>query len=220
MRLEEMTTDDIRQLATFCDTAVMTLGGASWRPTHLPIGTSWFILRRLRDLLEGALGGRMITLPVLGINIQGGENDIFQIPKTAASNLISHSINELVTKIPIRYCVFLTDSLAAEEVFHFALEQLSANDHIVPLTFVWWRDGFKVDQEDQAQPVERSGEIETSLLLSIAKRLVDLEQKSAVRHAALQASEQTGNAYWTALETSLLERVQSMWAEGNSQTVV
>ncbi len=217
MRLEEMTTDDIRQLATFCDTALITLGGASWRPAHLPIGTSWFILRRLRDLLEGTLGGRMITLPVLGINIQGGQNDIFQIPKTAAIDLISHSVSELMTKIPMRYCVFLTDSLEAEEVFHFALERLSANDHIVPLTFIWWRDGLK---GDQVQLFERSGELETSLLLSTAKRLVDLEQKSAVRHSAMQASEQIGNAYWTTLETSLLEQVQSMWVGGNSQTVV
>ncbi len=218
MRIEELTADDIRQLGAFCDTALITFGGASWRPPHLPIGTSWFILRRLRDILESSLGGRMITLPVHGINIEGEVDTLFQIPKSSAISMISHQLQDLVERMSIRYLVFLTDSLEAEDAFKIAFEQIPAKVQLNSLSFIWWRDGIETIQK---HTFSKSGELETSLVLAIAKRLVDLEQKSATRHAAIQATEQAGQQHWTYMEGVLLESVQSMWIKGgNSQTVV
>ena len=217
MRIEEMTADDIRQLAAFCDTALITFGGASWRPAHLPIGASWFVLRRLRDILEGSLGGRIVTLPVIGINIQGQESAIFQISQDAATELIRHAIEEIASRLPVRFFVFLTDSLEAEQAFVQAINSMAQRNDMKHLSYLWWRDGLN---EVQAPVYERSGEMETSLLMSIAKRLIDLEQKSATRHSALLASEEAGNAYWAGLEKSLLEQVQALWMEGNFKTVV
>ncbi len=218
MRIEELTADDIRQLGAFCDTALMTFGGSSWRPPHLPIGTSWYILRKLRDVLEGSLGGRMVTMPVLGLNIEGETDALFQIPKSSAISLFSHHIQELIDKMAVRYLVYLTDSLEAEDAFKIACDQISASNPLNFLTFVWWRDGIEVGQK---QTFAKSGALETSLLMAVAKRLVDLEQKSAIRHAAVQSTLQNGQEYWSYMEGVLLEKVQSMWINGgNSQTVV
>ncbi len=216
MRLEEMTVDDVRRLGEFCDTALVTLGGIGWRPPHLPTGTGWYILRRLRDMLEDTLGGRMVTLPVLGLGVEEDENVIFQVPKETVSDTVARGLAKLAERFPIRYVVCLTDHAAGEQALRRALERLAPDVCAASLIFVWWQDGLENESERYAP----SGEVETSLLMAIAKRLVDLEQKSATRYSALQASVDLGEAYFAELQKSLLDKVQLMWGGGNSQTVV
>lgn len=217
MRFEELTTDDIRQLEPFCDTAILTMGGSDWRPPHLPLGTSWFVLRRLRDMLESSLGGRVLTMPVMNIDVQGEESAIFTVPLTAAVEMMRRGLQGLVERIPIRHLVFLTDNLEAERAFQTAIKEVYPQSSLSTLSFIWWRDGMENQENQSVQP---AGEVETSLMLALAKRLVDLEQKSAVQYGASRASEQLGNEYFLQLEHALMAKVQALWNEKNTQTVV
>lgn len=205
MRYEEMTTDDLKQIAPYCDTVLLTVGGSSSRPAHLPVGTTWFLLRRLRDSLERALGGRILTLPVLHIDCQDDEDTLYQIPTASLGEMVGTAVRHLQRIVPIRHAILVTDSVFKETAMVHAL---TGNRDLTSITpYVWWRDGIG----DFATGYTPSGTLETSMMLSIGERLVDLEQKSVLRYGALEASEALGNEAWTQVESTLRKTVEGVW---------
>jgi creatinine amidohydrolase/Fe(II)-dependent formamide hydrolase-like protein len=212
MRLEEMSTDDLRLVAPFCDTVVFAIGGMARRPPHLPTGTPWYILRALRDGLEVALGGRVLTMPVLGFDAQADEGAFFRIPDSVWKSLLKGIVTELEACIRIRYLVLLTDSPDKETLVIEALSEYpEPRPAIIP--FLWWRD---TNAEGMALPTYTpAGELETSLLLAVAKRLVDTEQKSATRYGAASAGAEQGELYWQHLHRILRTRIEAAWANAD-----
>ena len=209
MRLEELATDDLRQTAAYCDTLLFTCGGMAWRPAHLPVGTSWFILRKLRDSLETALGGRIVSLPVLGADVPDDDGALAVVSADALRALLLRIIEQLRQYLTLRHIVLVTDSLHKEAALLEALRGDRAG--IAPVSFVWWRDGMAGGEEAAPAGFLPAGEMETSLLLAIAKRLVDMEQKSVQRYGASAAAGERGEEYWRRLQDALRERVESAW---------
>lgn len=225
MRLEELSTDDLREIAPFCDTLLVTFGGLSWRPPHLPIGASWYILRRLRDSLEGALGGRILSLPVQGVDIPTDEGALASIPEDALRSLFERLLHSVGERVEFRFVVLLTDSLQKESLLTHAFSTYAGQGKQL-LSFVWWRDGLRsygasdqaADGEDGAPADSRigntfapAGHVETSILLAVAKRLVDMEQKSATRNNAQGATASQGQGLLETAEQALRRSVEALW---------
>lgn len=218
MRLEEMTTDDLREFSPFCDTVLLTCGGLAFRPPHLPTGTGWYILRRLRDSLEEAFGGRILSLPVLGLDAAEDEGSMAAVSTEALQGLFDGVLSGLGRHLAFRSAIFLTDSLAKESAFLQSFTRYAVKgERLAP--FVWWRDGLPESGMpeaglDAAAPrgYSPSGAVETSILLAIAKRLVDLEQKSAVRHGAVLATAAQGKATLEQVEATLRRRAEALWS--------
>ncbi len=206
MRFEEMTTDDIRQIGPLCDTIVVAVGGPSYRPSHLPVGATWYVLRRLRDFLEDQLSGRILTLPVLNIDTLDDDDAITKIPDEAFATMIRSMMTELTRHISVKYIVVIIESLHKEQVMKAALsDHLKAGVHV--LFFIWWRDGLQ-DLHVSHVP---SSEVETSLVAAIAPRLVDMDQKSVQKYGATLASSTHGQQYWAIVEQILKSRVEEQW---------
>lgn len=211
VRFEEMSEKDLLQVAPYCDTVVLTIGGMQARPAHLPFGTSWYIVRRLRDALEMALGGRILTLPATMLGIQGESEGFFTLPEHSVTELLTGLVATLKKWITIRHIVLISDSIGSESALLEGVKQLTENgneDTPAVVSFIWWRDG--VGQEIQ---YKQSGELETSLLLAVAGRLVDLEESSASTFDATFATRERGDSMIKRLEGELRKKVTNIWRQ-------
>jgi len=207
LRLEEMTIDDLQRAAPYCDTIVVALGGLRLQPPHLPIGTAWYIERKLRDSLEMALGGRILTLPVISMSESTEPAVFYPLPAGGVEGLIQGIVREISQYLKIRYIIVLSDSV------HSAAAATSAPtgkdedaNALRTLTFVWWRDG--IGEEARYIP---GGELETSVLLAIGKRLVQVDAIDALQPAAARATAQQGESWLERIEGELRSRVTALW---------
>ncbi|MHB1630559.1 MAG: hypothetical protein ACYCVB_19665 [Bacilli bacterium] len=210
MRFEEMTVDDLRKAASFCDTVVFTFGGAAWRPAHLPLGTGWYILRRLRDSLETALGTRLLTLPVHAIDTIADEGALTRVDDGVVEQTAQHALRELSAYLTVRHIVVITDSLYKEELLQKAFTPHQSEQRSL-VSFVWWRDGLASSGDVYAP----SGDVETSLMLAIGKRLVDVKQKSLQRYGATAATAERGADHLVAITRTLQSMVRHTWESGS-----
>lgn len=205
MRLEEMNTDDLVRVAPHCDTAVLAVGSLSWRPSHLPTGASWYTIRRLRDSLERALGGRVLTLPVLHVANSAQPEALFALSSQALQETFANLLLRLQERLTVRCIVLITDDPALEDILQQVLREGSTPAPSL-VSFIWWRDGLGSETRYRA-----SGEAETSLLLSLAGRLVDVSKPSAEVCEAERASANWGQAIIERLEASLRNRLEGAW---------
>ena len=191
MRFEELSVSDLRLAAAHCDTLLVACGGMAARPPHLPVGSSAFILRKLRDGLDAALGGRVLSLPLWGFDAPGAERAYAVLPDGAWAGFVQGYIRQIEQDLKFSRIVVLTDSLDKEALLR---EALKTSGHRLK-TLVWWRDGLTQDAKGGA-PFVPGGELETSLILGMASRLVDLSQQSAEHYGAQGATVERGRTLW------------------------
>lgn len=203
LRVEEMNAQELRETTAYHDTILFTFCGLTQRPSHLPIGSSWFIIRKIRDTLEQRLGGRVLTIPVQGVDLAGDDNAFFSLPQEQFCALLQESIRAFLRYLPINYVVLLSDSLHKEQAFFEAF----SNTSMKTTSFVWWRDGLDLETDAYVP----SGEHDTSLMLTIAKGLVDVDQKSADRLKANRATAQAGEKYLQQVSNRLQMAVETLW---------
>lgn len=194
MRFEELSVSDLQLAGVHCDTLLIACGGMAARPPHLPAGTSAFILRKLRDGLDAALGGRVLSLPLWGFDAPGTERAYAVLPSGAWTDFAQGYVRQIEQDLKFSRIVVLTDSLDKEALLQEALQTFGPRLK----TLVWWRDGL-ARHADGTTPFVPGGELETSLLLAIASRLVDMSQQSAADHGAQMASVERGRALWQQL---------------------
>lgn len=200
-----MNVEDLSRVAPICDTVVISVGALSWQPAHLPTGASWYMVRRLRDSLERALGGRVLTLPVLNWGSTEDLDALWTLSKTAQVEALGTLFSRLERHLSIRYIVLLMSEPGIETALQEVL-RMTDRERLTVLSYVWWRDGLG------AETVYRpAGEVATSLLLTFANRVVDLTKESAQEHGATRASAAWGHAVLGRLEGDLRTRVQQMW---------
>ncbi len=203
LRVEEMNAQELRETKSYHDTVLFTFCGMTQRPSHLPMGSSWFIVRKIRDTLEQRLGGRVLTIPVQGVDLVNDENAFFSIPHEQFCALLQESMNVFSRYLPITYAVLLSDSLHKEQAFFDAF----SNTALKTASFVWWHDGLDLAPDTYIP----SGEHDTSLMLTIAKGLVDVDQKSADRLKANRATAQAGEKYLQQISDRLQMVVETLW---------
>ncbi len=191
MRFEELTVSDLRLAAAHCDTLLAVCGGMAARPPHLPVGAGAFILRKLRDGLDAALGGRVVSLPLWGFDAPGEERAYAVLQNAAWTDFVQGYVRQIEQDLKLARIVVLTDSLAKEALVR---EALQGSGHRLK-TLVWWRDGLTAHAEGDV-PFVPGGELETSLVLAIASRLVDLSQQSAAQWGAQGATVERGRMLW------------------------
>nr|NNM89867.1 hypothetical protein [Bacilli bacterium] len=205
MRIEEMTTSDLRETALYHDTVLLTAGGIRTHKSHLPLGTSWFILRKIRDQIEKSLGGRILTFPLWPIDVHGEEEAMMTISNEALRDLFTSTKRQIADRLPLRYALLLCDSEAKEQAF---LDAFSGSD-ILCDTFVWWRDGLQLDLSSYVL----SGEQDTSILLSFAKGLIDWEEKSAQVPPVKTATSGVGESYLLRIYEQFQQKIERLWQQ-------
>lgn len=205
LRVEEMSAQELRESTAFHDTILFTFCGMTQRPSHLPIGSSWFIVRKVRDTLEKRLGGRVLTVPVQGVDLADDADTFFSITHEQFSFLLQQSITAFTRYLPIKYAVLLSDSVHKEQAFFDAFSDASMKT----ASFVWWRDGLDLTFDTYIP----SGEQDTSLMLTIAKGLVDVDQKSADHLNANRATAQAGEKYLQQVSDRLQMAVETLWEQ-------
>lgn len=198
MRFEELSVSDLRAAGAHCDTLLIVCGGMSSRPAHLPVGTSAFILRKLRDALEAALGGRVLSLPLWGFDAAEAQGAYAVLPDAAWGPLVQGFVAQIERDLKLSRIVVLTDSAEKETLLKDAV--LATGHRAV--TFVWWRDGLAPDATGGRAFVP-GGELETALVMAIGTRLVDLTQPSVERFGAGAATVERGRALWSELIAQL-----------------
>jgi creatinine amidohydrolase/Fe(II)-dependent formamide hydrolase-like protein len=206
MRFEELTTGDLRQASAACDTVVLGIGGLGWRPPHLPIGSTWYILRRLRDDVETAYAGRVLTCPVLPFSPATDPDGVIRLSEQALTDALTALLHGLLQFISPRHAIALTDNEEAERAFTAACARAGAA--MQAQVFVWWRDGISTVDPGYAP----GGVLETSAIQHIAPRLVHLQHPSARRHGAQAAAATAGEQLLESVTRALRAQLESAWA--------
>jgi len=234
MRFEEMNRATIGQVAPYCDTVVFSCGSLRVTPAHLPFGSSWYVVRRLRDGLETALGGRILTMPTLMLADPVQEDVVFCVDATGLAGSFLSALTALSTMIQVRHIVLIADREDAPRALNSAVkawtkgrdgtqeELTDPKSHVSHLQegtsgatskdpsvieFVWWRDGL--GRETTYVP---GGEIESSILLSVADRLIDLSAPDAASYEATNASAAHGEILLRRMDGELRSRMTSAWS--------
>ncbi|MCY0901195.1 MAG: hypothetical protein OWU32_03295 [Firmicutes bacterium] len=230
MRFEEMNKATIGQVAPYCDTVVLSCGSLRVTPAHLPFGSSWYVVRRLRDGLESALGGRILTMPTLMLADPAREDGVFCVDAPGLAEAFCSALTALSTLIRVRHVVLIADREDAPralqtavkdwargrtgikdvqtglpDTVHDRMSAFTPNDPSV-IEFVWWRDGL--GRETTYVP---GGEIESSILLSVADRLVDLSGQDAATHEATFATGAHGEILLRRMDGELRSRLTGAW---------
>ncbi|PWI57063.1 creatininase family protein [Sulfoacidibacillus thermotolerans] len=221
MRFEELNIGKIEAVRGKIDTILMTFGGLTWRPAHLPIGTTWYILRKLRDEVETAFGERILTLPVQSIDTTFDDSAIAKLPQESYGSFVTHYVQELMRHFEVRQIILLTDSLYKEQLILQTLSQETVQKLRI-LPFVWWRDGLRLDGETnvaaqntfmQTHEFHPSGVLETALMMALADHLVVRDKASLLRYRAQDASTHEGSLLWNQLVRQLLQQAHHFLSE-------
>lgn len=211
MRFEEFSLSQIEENYRHLDTVLLTVGGLTWRPSHLPVGTTWYILRKLRDEVEMARGDRILTLPLQSIDTTFDDTAVVQLQKEAFSQIIHRYIHELTRHFQFRRLILLTDSLYKEQLVMQTL--LTADSQLDMMSFIWWRDGqlqealSSTSYKNVSKEFYPSGEWETSLMMALADHLVVRDPASLTRYLAQGSNAKLGSMMWGHLSQQLSEKV-------------
>ncbi len=222
MRFEEFTISDMETKQHELDTVLLTFGGLTWRPTHLPVGTTWYILRRLRDEVEITMGDRILTLPVQSIDTTFDDSALVQLPQEAFTQMASRYVRELLRHFHFRHVIILTDSLYKERLLTHALHT-DVDSRLRILPFVWWRDGVRQSDSETGElnstPTTRdfhpSGEWETALMMALAEHLVVHDTASLTRYLAQNASAKQGSVKWAQLSQHMIQTIRQFINESS-----
>ncbi|KUO96854.1 hypothetical protein [Ferroacidibacillus organovorans] len=139
MRFEELSISDIKRVSSLCDTLVICVGGLTQRADTLPVGTSWMILRRIRDGVERRLGGRALTMPLLPFYVEQGRTGFGGLDSAQQSAYITSLIRSINEHVALRHLVLCTDQIATEQALMQALIPFQTKS-LRATSFVWWRD--------------------------------------------------------------------------------
>ncbi|KYP80966.1 creatininase family protein [Ferroacidibacillus organovorans] len=211
MRFEELSMSDIKRVSSLCDTLVLCVGGLAQRNDNLPIGTSWMILRRIRDGIEQKLGGRALTMPLLPFYVDHGHSTFGALESAQQSAYITSLIRSVNEHVALRHLILCTDHIATEQAMMQAMIPFQSKS-LQATSFVWWRDTSFLTS-DPADHQEFTPELflkeapdfrdELSLLTEIAPRLAQKAQGGQERQESL--------ATFLAIDNVLQKRILTLW---------